>query len=74
MARSHGGESKLVRVVLIQFVIIVGGEVVGWHGGGEVQEAEAKADGEDGEEKKRGLKKLLMALGKDSAKIVLVFH
>ena len=39
-----------------------------------MQEAEAKADGEDGEEKKRGLKKLLMALGKDSVKIVLVFH
>ena len=67
MARSHGGESKLVRVVLIQFVIIVGGEVVGWLGGGEVQEQEAKADGEDGEER-RGLKKLLMALGRDSAK------
>ena len=67
MARSHGGESKLVRVVLIQFVIIVGGEVVGWLGGGEVQEAEAKADGEDGEER-RGLEKLLMALGRDSAK------
>ena len=38
-----------------------------------MQEQEAKADGEDGEER-RGLKKLLMAHGRDSVKIVLVFH